>query len=388
MNLIIHDLPASEWERIADDYAGWTVISDNGTIRPCVGCFNCWTSGTGKCVIRDGYENMGELIHSADEMVVMSRYTYGGFSSFVKNVFDRSLGYVLPEFETAYGEMHHRKRYQEDRPVTFRFRGCDLTEQDRRKARDYVTAVCRNLRGSVKDVIFDECTPAKAAKLTSAGPAERSGILLVDCSLRGARSNTQLFLKQLEAFLTAPSNMVSLSSGASPEEISDAIGRAATVVLGIPLYVDGIPASAMRLLETVRECGAGSQCNIYAVVNNGLFESRQNDNLLSMIRDWCADVGSLYCGAVAIGAGELVGTLLHVGKASLWPVSNAKAALIRLAQTITSGGKTETIYADPYRFPRWLYIIIANTSWQRHKLRHKLAPEKLKSEVRHPIRRV
>ena len=98
MNLLIHDLPAEDWEIIADSWQGWDFISDSGGIRPCIGCFRCWTGGTGTCVFKDGYEKMGERIHNADEVVVMSRYTYGGFSSFVKNVFDRSLGYVLPEF--------------------------------------------------------------------------------------------------------------------------------------------------------------------------------------------------------------------------------------------------------------------------------------------------
>ena len=84
MKLLIHDLSAAEWEQTADLYKGWTIVSDTGGIRPCTGCFRCWTSGSGECVFRDGYNNMCALIHEADEMTVMSRYTYGGFSSFVK----------------------------------------------------------------------------------------------------------------------------------------------------------------------------------------------------------------------------------------------------------------------------------------------------------------
>ena len=50
-------------------------------------------------MIRDGYERMGALIHKAEEVVVISEYTYGGLSPFVKNVFDRSISFVLPFFE-------------------------------------------------------------------------------------------------------------------------------------------------------------------------------------------------------------------------------------------------------------------------------------------------
>ena len=86
MNLLIHDLDETGFNKIAGQYKDWTIISDHGTIRPCVGCFSCWNSNPGQCVMKDGYENMGYLIHHADEVVVISRYTYGGFSSFVKNL--------------------------------------------------------------------------------------------------------------------------------------------------------------------------------------------------------------------------------------------------------------------------------------------------------------
>jgi len=146
MNLLIHDLTAKEWNRIADSYSTWNVISDTGTIRPCIGCFRCWTGGSGKCVFRDGYDNMCSLIHEAEEMVVMSRYTYGGF---------------------------HKRRFPEEKPVTFRFRGCHLTADEKEKTAAYAAAVCRNLRGRVKDVLFDECNPAEEAQaLSETSPCE------------------------------------------------------------------------------------------------------------------------------------------------------------------------------------------------------------------------
>ncbi len=375
MNLLIHDCTAAEWERIRDRYEGWTVVSDDGTIRPCIGCFRCWTGGTGECVFRDGYHRMCALIHEADEMVVMSRYTYGGFSSFVKNVFDRCIGYVLPEFEVAYGEMHHRKRFPGDKPVTFRFRGADLTELEKNKARRYVAAVCRNLRGSVKDVVFESCDPEDPVAASDA-PKERSGILLVDTSLRGQRSNTLVLLKKLREDLKRPAELISLSSGLSADAAAEAIGRAETVVFGAPLYVDGLPAQAIRVMERVRETGAGRGADLYAVVNNGLYESRQNGNLLSMIRDFCDANGLRYRGAAAVGAGEVVGTLMRGKDRSLFPARNAERALSFLAEAIGSGSETEDLYADPYRFPRALYIAIANMNWQQLKRADRTIREK------------
>ncbi|MCQ2563222.1 MAG: flavodoxin family protein [Mogibacterium sp.] len=171
MGLLIHDLSSEEWTRVSREYDGWDIVSDNGSIRPCVGYFSCWNRDPGRCAIKDGYDNMGSLIHHADEVVVISRYTYGGFSGFVKNVFDRCLGYVLPQFEVAGGETHHQKRYDEDKPFTFIFYGHDLNEDEKNSARRYVTAVCANIRGHVKDVIFRECEDLPAPERTSEGMA-------------------------------------------------------------------------------------------------------------------------------------------------------------------------------------------------------------------------
>lgn len=358
MKLLIHDYSPEEQPRIIDSYKGWTILSDNGKIRPCIGCFSCWTGGTGQCVFKDGYENMCALIHSADEISVISRYTYGGFSSFVKNVFDRSLGYVLPEFETAYGEMHHRRRFPEEKQVTFCFRGPSLTEEEKEKARNYVAAVCRNLRGAVKDVLFESCA-AEEKPLSEV--TERSGILLVDCSLRGSRSNTAVFLKRLQGCLKQSCDLVSLSSSEA-EKIAGAIGKAKTIVMGVPLYVDGIPSSALRLMETVKR--SRSEARLYAVVNNGLYESRQNENLLRMIRDWGADCGFEYCGALAIGAGEVMGTLMRNTKHILWPARNVLRGLSRLADAVDTDRNFSEQYVDAFLFPRRLYILIANANWQ------------------------
>ena len=370
MNLLIHDLTAEEWGPIADKYKDWNVIADQGQIRPCIGCFRCWTGETGECVFKDGYHRMCALIHEADEMVVMSRYTYGGFSSFVKGVFDRCIGYVLPEFETAYGEMHHKKRFPGDKPVTFIFRGFGLSEDQKDKARKYVAALCRNLRGSVKDVLFDECLPEEEPRVLAAETAERSGLLFVNSSLRGEGSNTGVFLKKLQKNMGVHTEIISLLPGMEPDKIAEAISRAETVVFGAPLYVDGLPASALKIMEKVKTSGAGRGCRLYAVVNNGLYESRQNVNMLSMIKDFCTENGFLYGGAASIGAGELVGTLMRSGEHSLWPTRSAGRCLSRLAEVIETGSETDDIYADPFLFPRWLYILIANTNWQRLKREH------------------
>ena len=275
MNLIIHDLDKKEWAKIKRDYAGWEVVSDRGTIRPCVGCFRCWYKTPGQCVIEDGYENMGVLIHRAEDVVVISRYTYGGFSGFVKNVFDRSLGYILPQFEVVNNETHHKKRYAEDKPFTFIFYGnISFSEEEKECARRYVTAVCANIRGHVKEVVFREGEGAApentgnaevgSGQISGDNPRDSSGgdpasgkTVLLNGSMRSEKGNSAIFAQQLAALLqNGQKQNVPNGSGtlAAPEivalkpyldhlpDLLPILDEAEKIVLCLPLYVDGLPA--------------------------------------------------------------------------------------------------------------------------------------------------
>ena len=93
MTLLITDLDTSKLNLSPD----CKVVRATEDRAHCVGCFGCWVKTPGQCVIPDAYQTMARRIHAAEEVVVRTKWTYGGFSPFVKNVFDRSIGVVLQE---------------------------------------------------------------------------------------------------------------------------------------------------------------------------------------------------------------------------------------------------------------------------------------------------
>ena len=377
MNLVIHDLSEKEWNKVSAEYESWKVVSDNGNIRPCIGCFCCWRKTPGECVIKDGYENLGALIHHADEVTVISRYTYGGFSAFVKNAFDRCIGYVLPQFEVIKGETHHKKRYDEDKAFTFIFYGHELSMEQKESARQYVEAVCANIRGHVEDLIFRECeekTPVPE-RITKAEPRS---VVLLNGSMRNIKGNSAKFARKLKASLNTDPEIIDLR-----EHLDDVSGlvqeleKTETIVLCMPLYVDGLPAQLIRLMETFRREYRGGKARIYLLANMGLYESKQLRNLFSAVRQWCADMDFEYCGGLGISAGELIGTLID--QKSFDNISNKKVieGIECLAEAVNSGKVMEDIFAEPHHFPRWLYIAIANTNWNRLAKKAGIRPKDL-----------
>ncbi len=389
MKLLIHDLNEKEWNKVAADYDDWEVISDNGSIRPCSGCFGCWLKTPGRCVINDGYDRMGVLLHKADEVVVMTRYTYGGFSSFVKNVFDRSIGYILPFFRIYKGEMHHRLRYNESKIVTYIFRGKEVSEKDKAKARKYAEAVSTNFNAQIKEIRFAECDE-QGADVSSPEPVSDSAaatkdpatakVLFLNCSLRGDNAHSKQFLDLLAERVGGDIERINISAyNNSLDELAGIVAGADKVVLGMPLYVDGIPSTPLRLMELVEKETSHGAKKIYAVANMGFYESKQIENLLSMVKTWCDCCGFEYGGGIAIGAGEMMGQVLGFGNNG--PAKYVFEGLDRLAGAISASDTIDDIYTMANKFPRILYFLAANSGMKKSGKQNGLKKKDLLMQV-------
>lgn len=376
---MIHDLSPAEWDEVRSEYPDWNVVTDNGNIHPCIGCFTCWNRTPGKCAIEDGYENMGRLIHQAEEVVVISRYTYGGFSGSVKGVFDRCLGYALPQFEVIKGETHHKKRFDEDKPFTFIFYGPSLTKQEKESARKYANAVCANIRGHVKDVVFKVSEEVSKGSETEEH-RERTGadpgkVILLNGSMRNVDGNSAKLARTLSARLKTASEIIDLKEYIDDQDsLISVLDGVQTMVMCVPLYVDGLPSRVIKLMERMEQRQSGPK-RIYLLANMGLYESSQLDNLFSAVKQWCKKSGREYCGGLGISAGELMGTLMKVIPFSLGTTRIASKGMNRLTRSIDRTETMTDIYAEPFAFPRWLYVRIANINWNRTSRKNGIKPK-------------
>ena len=159
MKLIVHDLTAEQAKQ-----AGFSDLNENEYMiidgrkidRYCIGCFGCWLKTPGTCIIKDEFQHMGKNISKADELIIISKATFGSYSSYVKNVLDRSISYVMPFFKIRKGEMHHAERYNKELFVSAYFYGDDITETEKETSRNLVQANAVNLNGTIHSVRFIE----------------------------------------------------------------------------------------------------------------------------------------------------------------------------------------------------------------------------------------
>lgn len=155
MMIVIHDLKEEMWKQFTNLPSDVKVISDNGTIKRCIGCFGCWVKTPGQCVLSDDYQKLGEMFAQTDEIVIISHCSFGGYSSFVKNVMERSISYMLPYFEVRGGEMHHKARYKNHHiHMRVYFYGEQITEAEKEVARKLVKANAANFQGNAEEAVF------------------------------------------------------------------------------------------------------------------------------------------------------------------------------------------------------------------------------------------
>lgn len=145
MNILIHDLSNEQFQLLFPQAGNNIyVVSHNGTIRHCTGCFGCWIKTPGRCVLKDGYDNMGGLLSNCKKLIIISQCFYGCYSPFVKNVLDRSIPWLLPFFKMKNNETHHKRRYQNNIQLAVYFYGESITTEERETARKLVMANCVN----------------------------------------------------------------------------------------------------------------------------------------------------------------------------------------------------------------------------------------------------
>ena len=153
MKVIIHDLGEEITCLLKKTNEDLVVIHADNQYASCRGCFKCWLKNAGFCTMKDSLQHVGALIGRSDPLIIVSRCCYGGYSSPVKAVLDRSIGASLPFFTWRGGQTHHISRYPRRKQMRVFFYG-ECTEFEQETATELVERNRLNLDYEKADVVF------------------------------------------------------------------------------------------------------------------------------------------------------------------------------------------------------------------------------------------
>lgn len=146
--LLVHDLNDEDSKEIIPLLPPESKIlsKEINNIKGCIGCFNCWIKTPGRCIIEDSYTEMPKYILEGGTFVIITQIKYGCYTSYVKNVIDRSIGFLLPFFQTVNGELHHLPRYNNDslKFIVIGY-GDDVTPEEEQTFKDLIKGNATNL---------------------------------------------------------------------------------------------------------------------------------------------------------------------------------------------------------------------------------------------------
>lgn len=381
--LLIHDLQPG----FAADGNYDQVVEDDGTIRNCIGCFTCWTKTPMECVLKDGYEHMADKLATCDELILVSKCTYGGPSAFVKNVLDRSIPYLHPNFVIKNGQMHHKQRFPQHFSIKVLFYGEDLTEAEKETSKEWGRAIAVNLNAVTVETVFYkdvaevtqallgekkqrtdvDCERGEQGSRDCPAIKKETGIELISGSPKKKYSASENMLEELEAFL--PENQIvaklRCNETSFDENTLQILAEAKTLVFSFPLYVDSIPSHFLRCLKDAENLFAGRVLHksVYVIVNCGFYEGEQTETALKMVESWCLRCGFTYGGGLGVGAGGMWHSIKDV-QVGHGPKKSYGKHLRELAEKIVRQEECGNIFTT-VNFPRFAYKMAGESSWKK-----------------------
>lgn len=96
-------------------------------IKPCLGCFKCWTYTPGRCIQQDDQGELLKRLERADLVLYAFPLYYHTMPGQVKNHIDRQLPRMHPYFESAGGITRHPRRNQKKQGIAL-FSICGFPE--------------------------------------------------------------------------------------------------------------------------------------------------------------------------------------------------------------------------------------------------------------------
>ena len=319
-------------------------------LRYCVGCFGCWVKTPGECITPDDGAQVCRAVINSDFTLWASPLRMGFPSALLKKTMDKTIGLIHPYFVVDHNEAHHRARYAHyPRLGLLLGKEAGTDAEDIRIVTDIFARTALNMKSRLYfSLQTDQPVEQAAAAINIAlqgGGSKNTGELfekrprptqgvqvpsparltVFNGSPRGSKGNTPLLLDQfLKGFTSLPGKsyeVVHLNHIKQAGSFVEAYARAECVLLGFPLYTDGMPGivkafieqlepfqtrkvsnQTLRVFETLRVYSPPPPIGFF--VQSGFPEAAHSRHVEHYLEKLARRLGSPYLGTIVKGGCE------------------------------------------------------------------------------------
>lgn len=191
-------------------------------------------------------------------------------------------------------------------------------------------------------------------------------IALINGSPKASHSASEVVLKSLRRMLPDKFEMkeIAMRTTKVSEEDLEQLAGCDALVFAFPLYFDGIPSQLLRCLvqmETYFREKPAKGIRVYALVNNGFYEGRQNEPAIDMMKNWTLRSNLLWGQGVGLGGGGMLAQMKDISEGQ-GVKKNLGGALKAVAGNIASQTSAEPVLVSP-DIPRIVYRVGGNIGW-------------------------
>ena len=388
----------------------------------CTGCFGCWIKTPGICVASDEGREIIQTIIRSDMTILFTPVTFGGYSSVLKIIVDRFIPLVLPFFGKYYGDIHHTLRYS-SYP---RFVGIGIqrhfakaeaelfkalvgrnannfhapsfaadvfgSEEDNETLKKrFKSIILRSDPFPVEDDIVAFFPKADMTSFDNTREGVRNALLIVGSPKIKHRSTSSILGEYLIEIMKSSgwkTEVLKLKGSLRREkgqvELCSAVDRSDLIILAFPLYIDALPYLVTKAFEVIARHKKTLQVkkpqSIFTIINNGFPEFHQNALALAICRFFADQCGISWAGALAMGAGEVIGgeQELTKTKRSGPPVKHVIEALDKAGADLAKGSAVSLnvqsliskipIPIVPFGIWRWMFTKLGRQRWKQQAL--------------------
>jgi multimeric flavodoxin WrbA len=196
-------------------------------------------------------------------------------------------------------------------------------------------------------------------------------IVFINGSPKPGKNNSGYFISELERMIRENENsskaeIIHVRINRSKIESADKekILYADVLVFCFPLYADAIPSHLLTVMVEMETCFLSQQKKpiVYAAVNCGFFEGKQNHIALDIVRNWCRRAMLEWKQGIEIGGGEMQGQGIPNVLCGQGPKKSLGKMMQTFVENILHQSSGENLFANP-NFPRFAFIFMGHQSW-------------------------